>query len=411
MTDRWQDATWGDLAKLEYGKGLRGYADATGSIRVFGTNGPIGWHDSPLSPGPTVVVGRKGAYRGIHYSPDPCFVIDTAFYLAPFVDLDIRWAYYELLTHDINAMDSGSAIPSTSRDAFYSLPLLLPPRDEQRAIAAILGALDDKIDLNRRTNETLEAIAHAVYKSWFVDFDPVRAKAAGADPSLPEPLADAFPAALTESEVGPIPEGWRTQPIGDAVDVVGGATPSTKNPEYWEGGTHAFATPRDLSGLDAPILLTTARMITGEGLDRISSGLLPKGTVLLSSRAPIGYIAIAGVPLAVNQGFIAMICREVLPNHYVALWASSQVEAFKQAAGGTTFPEINKKTFRPLPILIPPRATLAAFASAVEPLYASIESSLREQSALNRLREALLPKLISGELRVKDAERFVEAVA
>ncbi|OGX01626.1 MAG: hypothetical protein A3J12_11410, partial [Omnitrophica bacterium RIFCSPLOWO2_02_FULL_44_11] len=149
-----------------------------------------------------VIIGRKGAYRGVHFSPEPFFVIDTAFYLKPKADIDIKWAYYELLTHDINSMDSGSAIPSTSRESFYKLPVRVPQKNEQRAIAHILGSLDDKIELNRKMNETLEAIARALFHSWFVAFDPVRRNIArkergqpspnplpkGEDPSPPSPL-------------------------------------------------------------------------------------------------------------------------------------------------------------------------------------------------------------------------------
>ena len=178
VTGEWQERRWGDLATLEYGRALRGYGTAQGTFRVFGTNGPIGWHDEALCPHPSVIVGRKGAYRGVHYSAEPFFVIDTAFYLKPKVEMDVRWAYYELLTQDINLMDSGSAIPSTSREEFYGLPISVPPLSEQRAIAHVLGTLDDKIELNRRMNETLETMAQALFKSWFIDFDPVRAKAA-----------------------------------------------------------------------------------------------------------------------------------------------------------------------------------------------------------------------------------------
>ena len=141
VSSQWQEVRWGDLATLEYGRALRGYDTARGPFRVFGTNGPIGWHDEALCSHPSVIVGRKGAYRGIHYSSKPFFAIDTAFYLKPRREMDVRWAYYQLLTQDINGMDSGSVIPSTSRDEFYSLPLLLPPLPEQRAIAHILGTL------------------------------------------------------------------------------------------------------------------------------------------------------------------------------------------------------------------------------------------------------------------------------
>ena len=121
-----------------------------------------------------MIVGRKGAYRGVHYSHEPFFAIDTAFYLKPKTEIDAKWAYYQLLTQDINGMDSGSAIPSTSRDDFYALPVTIPPLPEQRAIAHILGTLDDKIELNRRMNQTLEAMAQAIFQDWFVDFGPSR---------------------------------------------------------------------------------------------------------------------------------------------------------------------------------------------------------------------------------------------
>ena len=179
MRAGWQEAMWGDLATLEYGKSLRNYRSSDGPYRVYGTNGAIGWHSEPLCHDPSVVIGRKGAYRGVHYSPDPFFVIDTAFYLQPKVELDMRWAYYQLLTVDINSMDSGSAIPSTSRVDFYGVPVKVPPLPEQRAIAHILGTLDDKIELNRQMNQTIEEMARAIFKDWFIDFGPTRAKVEG----------------------------------------------------------------------------------------------------------------------------------------------------------------------------------------------------------------------------------------
>lgn len=137
MPDDWRHCQWGDIATLEYGKSLRGYHEAEGSYRVYGTNGPIGWHTEPLCTHPGVIIGRKGAYQGIHYSPEPFYVIDTPFYLEPKEDMDPRWAYYCLLTYDINSMDSGSAIPSTSREAFHRLPVRVPTKGDQQAIASI----------------------------------------------------------------------------------------------------------------------------------------------------------------------------------------------------------------------------------------------------------------------------------
>lgn len=182
MSSEWTETTWGEIATLEYGKAIRDYQNASGAVPVYGTNGPIGWHHTPLCTSDGVVIGRKGAYRGVHYSPKPFFVIDTAFYLKPKVEFNARWAYYCLLTYDINGMDSGSAIPSTSRDEFYTLPVRVPELTEQNRIVETLSLLDNRIALLREINATLEAIAQALFKSWFVDFDPVRAKAEGRQP-------------------------------------------------------------------------------------------------------------------------------------------------------------------------------------------------------------------------------------
>ncbi|MHB8782939.1 MAG: restriction endonuclease subunit S [Desulfobacteria bacterium] len=408
MAGEWCDCKWGDIATLEYGKSIRGYENAGGRFRVFGTNGPIGWHDNALCPHPGVIVGRKGAYRGIHFSQEPFFVIDTAFYVKPKEVLDPRWIYYNLLTCDINGMDSGSAIPSTSRESFYYLPVRVPPLSEQHAIAHILGTLDDKIELNRRRNETLEAMVRALFKSWFVDFDPVRAKAEGRDPGLPKHIADLFPDSFEDSEMGEIPKGWEIQSIGDLADVVGGTTPSTKESAYWEGGTYAWATPKDLSGLSVPVLLNTERRITDAGLLQIGSGLLPMGTVLLSSRAPIGYLAVAEIPVAINQGFIAMTPKTGTSNIFLLLWASVAHEEIVSRANGSTFLEISKVNFRPIPIVTPPPAVMQAFEEQARPLYERIVEGARESHTLAALRDTLLPKLISGQIRVADAERMVD---
>lgn len=166
----WKSLVWGDIATLEYGKGLKDYLRQDGKFPVYGTNGKIGTTDAYLCPLPGVIVGRKGAYRGIHYSPSPFFVIDTAFFIKPKNnDLDLKYAYYQLKTIDIDSMDSGSAIPSTSREDFYGIEINLPPINQQRAIAEVLSSLDDKIDLLHRQNKTLESLAQTLFRQWFIE--------------------------------------------------------------------------------------------------------------------------------------------------------------------------------------------------------------------------------------------------
>jgi type I restriction enzyme S subunit len=273
-----------------------------------------------------------------------------------------------------------------------------------------LDALDDKIELNRRMNETLEAMARALFKSWFVDFDPVRAKAEGRDPGLPQPLADLFPDSFEDSELGEIPRGWEVKPIGDLADIVGGTTPSTKNSMYWDGGEHAWATPKDLSALSVPVLLDTERRITDAGLAQIGSGLLPTGTVLLSSRAPIGYLAVAEIPVAINQGFIAMTAKPGMSNLFLLLWASVAREEIISRANGSTFLEISKTNFRPIPVVAPSPEVMQKFEQLARPLYERVVECARESRSLSTLRDALLPKLISGALRVRSPERCAGSV-
>ena len=286
----------------------------------------------------------------------------------------------------------------------------LPSIPEQEAIAHILGTLDDKIELNRRMNATLEKMMRTLFKSWFIDFDPVRAKNQGRGTGLPRAISDLFPSRLVEYGSSEAPEGWGVSTIGQEVETVGGATPSTKEPAYWANGDYCWATPKDLSTLSSPVLVETARKISADGVKRISSGLLPAETVLLSSRAPIGYLAITTVPTAVNQGFIAMVCNRRLPNLYVLFWCEENLEYIRSISGGSTFPEISKRTFRTVPIVVPLDAVLAAYTDIVRPLYDRIVANTKECATLAEMRDRLLPELGSGSKRLCEQDGIVGTV-
>ena len=214
--NEWRESTWGEEITLEYGKALRGHATSTGAYRVFGSNGPIGWTDKALAPGPGVILGRKGAYRGVQYSPDPFFVIDTAYYVVPKSQHDMRWLYFAIKHYKLGEIDDGSPIPSTTRAAVYPRKLFIPSFPEQRSIARILGTLDDKIELNRRMSETLEAVARAIFKDWFVDFGPVRAKMDGQAPYLPPEIWRLFPDSLGNDDK---PKGWAVRTLDDLIEI------------------------------------------------------------------------------------------------------------------------------------------------------------------------------------------------
>lgn len=330
---------------------------------------------------------------------------------------DSLYLYYFFKSHDgrhellKNASQVGTPGIGQPLTSLRSIEVSLPPVEQQKAIAKVLGSLDDKIELNRRMNETLEAMARAIFQSWFVDFDPVRAKASGESVDsicqrlglTPELLA-LFPDSFEGSELGEIPGGWTVESIGTLANVTGGSTPNTKEPKYWDNGVHYWATPKDLSRLSSSVLLETERKVSDEGLAQIGSGLLKPGTVLLSSRAPIGYRAINEVPVAVNQGFIAMSPNSGVSQYFLLYWTEWAHDEIVSRANGSTFLEISKASFRPIPVVRPIDVLFEKFDQYVEPLYKRIVSNEQETRLLVAQRDSQLPKLLSGEVLVPAEE-------
>ena len=354
-----------------------------------------------------IVIARTGASTGVSaYVKDPPHALFASYLvrLQTKPEFDPRFVSYYLKSEEFwtfirGVLGDKSAQPNASASTMTSAPFRAPRNlSDQQAIAHVLGTLDDKIELNRRMNRTLEEMARAIFQDWFVDFGPTRAKMEGLDPYLPTELWDLFPDELVDSELGEIPEGWEVENLGQVVEVFGGATPSTKRPEYWEGGIHCWATPKDLSNIACPVLLDTERKITDAGLNKISSGLLPSGTLLLSSRAPIGYLAISEVPVAINQGFIAMPPRDAPSNWYMMLWCKASHEEIISHANGSTFLEISKANFRKIPMVLPDSELLSEFDKFVGSLYGRVSVNQRESQTMATKRDVLLPILLSGTL-------------
>lgn len=315
----------------------------------------------------------------------------------------LRWAlrgpFYEEQLHKF--LNAGAAFDILKYKDILDFEIPIPPFSDQRAIARILSTLDDKIELNRRMNETLEAIIWTLFKSWFVDFDPAHAKVEGHQPvGMDAEASELFPDGFEESVLGKIPRGWRVATIGEVVQVVSGGTPRTQEPAYWHGGTIHWATPKDLIASSSPVLLNTERRITKLGLHQISSGLLPKGTVLLSSRAPIGCLAITEFPVAINQGIIALVCNAISSNHYLLRWIQANLPIIQSWVNGTSFLGISKADLRMLPILLPPQTLVNLFTSRIETIHRQIINNLNQSRMLASIRDNMLPKLLSGEVRV-----------
>ncbi|HET7931963.1 MAG TPA: restriction endonuclease subunit S [Rhodanobacteraceae bacterium] len=409
MSAEWTTSRVEDLSVNFDGKRrpVKGSERRLGPYPYYGASGVVDHVDDYLFDGEYLLVAEDGENLRTRQTPiaflarGKFWVNNHAHIITGSERADTRFLMYALRHVDIDAYLTGAVMPKLTQGNLNRIEVSHPGLDEQRAIAGVLGALDDKIEQNRRTVQTLEKLARAIFRAWFVDFEPVKAKAAGATgfPSMPQAVFDALPTTFVDSDIGTVPEGWDVKPIGEVVTVKGGATPSTKKPEYWDSGMHCWATPKDLSHLWHPVLLDTDRHITDAGASVISSGLLPVGTVLLSSRAPVGYLAIAVVPTAINQGFIAMICDGMLPPTYVYQWAAASMETIKTHASGTTFAEISKKAFRPLPIVEPTDNVVTAYKELVEPLFELLTGCVKESTRLAELRDYLLPKLLSGTVR------------
>ena len=322
----------GDFVTLQRGHDLPEAKRRPGDTPVLGSFGVTGWHDTARAAGPGVTVGRSGASFGVvSYSPVDYWPLNTTLYVVDFHGNDQRFAYYFLKQLDFRIYNSGSAQPSLNRNFIHPIPVDIPPLHDQRAIARILGTLDDKIELNRRMNQTLEEMARALFKSWFVDFDPVRAKAAlkqhalghdtdpdgepsekGAAPAgnwtverarayldaMDPRIADLFPDRLVDSELGEIPGGWEVIDLGSFGEVITGKTPSTRNSIFY-GSAVPFLKIPDMHGKIYAV--TTGTMLSYIGASSQPRKCLPAGSISISCIATPGLVILNHRETHTNQ--------------------------------------------------------------------------------------------------------------
>jgi len=278
-------------------------------------------------------------------------------------------------------ISAGSVQPDMNHTIFKTVKVPFPPLKEQKAIAQVLSSLDDKIDFLHRQNKTLEEMAQTLFRQWFINGNGTLV------PSKGEAKAS-------------LPNEWEVGVLDDILTVKGGTTPSTKNDEYWNGSI-CWSTPKDLSLNSDMYLFDTARKITESGLAKIGSGLLPKGTILLSSRAPVGYLAIVEVPLAINQGYIAILDDKDFSKYFIFLWLRLNMKYIISNANGSTFLEISKTVFKSLEITKPPKELRKKFDEIVIDNFEKIKVNTKQIKTLENLRDTLIPKLMSGDVRVK----------
>ena len=285
--------------------------------------------------------------------------------------------------HKILSNASQVGVPALARatTTFRQIKVKIPSLNVQNRIMNILSPLDDKIEVNRRINEQLEELAQALFKSWFVDFEPFK------------------DSEFVESELGMIPKGWKVCELSEIGDIVGGATPSKANPDYYTEKGISWITPKDLSINKNKFIDKGETDITELGYSKCSAKLMPKGTVLFSSRAPIGYIAIAKKELCTNQGFKSIVPK-VAGTAFIYFYLKNNVSNIESMASGSTFKEASGSLMKSLKVIVPPNDLLQKFEEKVSSIFDKQEALEEEITHLTALRDTLLPKLMSGEIDV-----------
>lgn len=299
--------------------------------------------------------------------------------------VDIKFLYYalSLCLKQLKNMSQGTSTKFLTVTILNSFSVKLPSISNQRRIASILSSLDRKIELNNKINADLEEMAQAIFKNWFVDFEPFK------------------DGKFVDSELGMIPEGWKVGRLDEIADIVGGSTPSKAKPEYYTQKGIAWLTPKDLSNHPAVYTSRGVIDITEEGYNSTSTKLMPKGTILFTSRAPIGYISIAQNDICTNQGFKSLVPKKA-GTCFLYCFLKYVTPEIENKSTGSTFKEASGSLMKSLQVIMPEQKVFEDFETIVSPLFARIESLEKENSRLSLLRDTLLPRLMSGELEVPE---------
>ena len=364
----WTQKTLGEIVNLKRGFDLPSSSRVDGPYPVFSSSGQTGTHSEAAVKGPCVVTGRYGTIGQVFFSDAACWPLNTSLYSTDFKGNDPKFVYYLLKTIPWRDYLTASAVPGINRNHVHLCPVCVPDHETQTAISGVLGLLDNKIELNTKLNGYLEELLLAKYDKIF----PVNADFTGI--------------------------------LSDVGTIIGGATPSKKRSEYYCSNGIGWITPRDLSNTSDKFIAHGADDITDEGYASCSAKLLPKGSVLFSSRAPIGYIAIAADAVATNQGFKSIVPKEEIGTAFVYCFLVRNKQRIADMGAGTTFPEVSGKMMKSVELAIPEQTLCAEFDFFAGPILKQQEALERENRELAALRDALLPKLMSGEIDVSKVD-------
>ena len=342
-----------------------------GTVPVYGGNGILGYANAGNSK-ECVIIGRVGAYCGsVYFEKNDCWISDNAIGAYVRNNTDIVYAYYLLKSQCLNERRIGTSQPLLTQEILNNIEVPILPYNEQIKVGRFLGKIDEKIELNTKINENLEQQAQAYFEDLFV---------VNADPNWPE---------CTLSDIG---------------SIVAGGTPSKSKPEYYADQGIAWITPKDLSIDKSKFISHGENDISELGFSKSSAKKMPAGTVLFSSRAPIGYIAIAQNELTTNQGFKSVIPNEKIGTSYVYFLLKNLLPTIEGMASGSTFKEISGAGMKSVPTVMPDVDTIQFFNNFCEPIFKEQEILEAENRRLSALRDSLLPKLMSGDIDISSLD-------
>ena len=365
--ENWKSGELGNFITLKRGFDLPQQKRETGRVPVFSSSGITGVHSQAIVKAPGVITGRYGTIGEVFFSAEDFWPLNTTLFVEDFHGNDEKFIYYFLKTVPWSKFTAASAVPGINRNTVHKETVRLPELQTQKKIAAALSLLDEKIRTNAKINDNLEQQAQAYFQELFID---------NADPE------------------------WTTETISDLGTVVGGSTPSKAKPEYYTESGIAWITPKDLSLNKSKFITHGENDITELGLKNSSAAIMPKGTVLFSSRAPIGYIAIAAGEVTTNQGFKSVVPKPEIGTPFVYFFLKNTLPAIEGMASGSTFKEVSGSTMKNVPAVIPDAETLAKFSDFCAPIFAQQRLLEEQNQSLAKLRDRLLPKLMSGAIDV-----------
>ena len=391
--DGWRETILGDVITLKRGYDLPQSQRVDGPVPVVSSSGVTDHHHESRVSGPGVVTGRYGTLGRVFFIPDDFWPLNTALYVRDFKGNDPRFISYFLRSLDFSACSDKAAVPGLNRNHLHEEPVRVPAStDEQRAIAHILGTLDDKIELNRRMNATLESMARALFRSWFVDFDPVRAKMEGRDTALPKEIADLFADRLVDSELGEIPEGWQLRSLDSVAHFQNGPALQKFRPSQNEARLPVVKIAQLRAGEANSGEWATASIKP--------ECIIEDGDVIFSWSGSLLVRTWCGGRAALNQ-HLFKVTSERYPKWFYLHSIFSHFPEFQRIAAdkATTMGHIRRHHLTDALCVVPPDCLIARVSGLLGGLLERRVANEVASRTLVSLRDALLPELVSGKLR------------